>query len=458
MKHIKITTYLICGLLLSGTSACDEDEPSPVKVNFSNTEMGITNGNPSAVIEIAFSRPAESDGTLTIGLTNNTMVYGENADFYTDPAATDGTITKSYAIGDESATITINAGSALNIQQDESIAFTITDSNQILDLGSQTTITVIFSENYVAPSGMVVLDAGGSDFTHQAFLDLSKISQTNIDKYTWDLGFYSGTNHLVILNNSAGMMAQQIDKNDLAAVTAEDTVGFAAAQNFGAFNGDAVDWVDAPDGNLDSLALGKVSSTAADNMVFIVSREGSGRNWKKIRVLQNGSGYTLQYADINASTFESIDISKDEVYNFVSFDLDNGLSAGEPTKNSWDLMYGSFTHVINFGYYLPYAYNDYVIINRNHTKVTEVLTEEAITYDTFERSDANDLTLSSAQNTIGSNWRNGGGPSSPPSLKEDRFYVLEDSDGNIYKLKFTSMFSADNGERGYTEIQFELLP
>ncbi|UXX81074.1 HmuY family protein [Reichenbachiella carrageenanivorans] len=457
MKNLRITTYLLAGLLLLGFTACEEDEAIPVRVNFSNTEAGISQSSPSADIEISFSRPAEADGSLSISIASETLTYGESADFYTSPLATENVITLPYTVGDESVLITVMAGSALNIEQDESITLTVSDPAQILDLGDQTEFTVMFSENFVALSGTVVLDAGGPTFSHQAYFDLSKITQTKVDKYTWDLGFSTAGDHRVIINNPAKMMAQQIDKNDLTKVTAQDTVGFGAAQNFGAYNGDAVDWVDAPDGDLDSLALNKVLATATDNKVYIVNREGDGRNWKKIRILQNGTGYTVQYADIASSTFQTADITVDESYNFSFFDLDNGATTVEPEKNSWDLMYGSFTNVVNFGYNVPYAYNDYVIINRNNTEVAEIVLADNVSYDGYALSDAQALTLTAAQNAIGSNWRNGGSQTTAPSLKEDRFYVIKDAADNYYKLKFTSMLSAENGDRGYTSIQYQLL-
>lgn len=456
MKNIRLINFLLASLILTYTS-CEEEDAIPVKVNFTNTEAGISTSSPSAELSVGFSRPAETDGTLAVSITSTTLTYGEAADFYTEPAATDQVISMPYSVGDESVSLKVLAGAALNIDQDASITLTVADPSQLLDLGAQTVLTVVFSENFVAPSGTAVLDAGGAEFTHQAYFDLSKVAQAKVDKYTWDLGFSSGADHRVIINNPAKMMAQQLDKNDLTKVTAQDTVGFGATQSFGAYNGDAVDWVDAPDGDLDSLALNKVSATASENKVYILSREGDGRNWKKIRVLQNGDGYTLQYADIASSTFETVDITKDETYNFSFFDLDLGAAQAEPAKANWDIMYGSFTNVVNFGYNVPYAYNDYVIINRNQTEVAEVLVASEVTYSAFTLSDAQALTLTSAQNAIGSNWRNGGSQTTSPSLKEDRFYVIKDSEDNYYKLKFTSMYSSENGERGYASIQYDLL-
>lgn len=456
MNH-KITTFILSILVLFGTSACEEDEAVPVKVNFSNSEAGISKSSPSVDLEISFSRPAETNGSLSIKISSEVLNYGESEDYYTSPLATENEIDLPYAIGDESVIVAVMTGSSLNIEEDESITLTVSDESQVLDLGDQTVLTVVFSENFIAPSGKTVLDAGGAEFSHQAYFDLSKITQTKIDKYNWDLGFSSGDDFRVIINNGAQMMAQEIDATDLTTVTAADTVGFGAAQSFAAYNGDATDWVDSPDGDLDSLALNKVAVANDDNKVYIVSRDGENRHWKKIRVLQNGNGYTLQYADIGATTFSTVDIAKDETHNFSFFDLDNGTANAEPAKESWDFMYGSFTNVINYGYFLPYAYNDFIIINRYDTEAAEVLISDVVSYESFSLEDAKSQTLSSDQHIIGSNWRNGGGPNSEPSLKEDRFYVIKDSEGNYYKLQFTSMYSADNGERGYSGIAYELL-
>lgn len=457
MKNLRITTYLLAALLILGNTACEEDEAAPVRVNFSNTEAGITKDATSADIEISFSRPAEADGNLSVQITSATLTYGEDADFFTNPAASDLAVAIPYAVGDESVIVTISAGSALNIESDESITLTISDDAGVLDLGDQVTFTVVFSENFVALSGNTALDAGGEEFTHQAYFDLSKQVQTRVDKYTWDLGFYSGDDFRVIINNGANIMAQEIEKNDLNAVTAEDTVGFGATQSYSAYNSNAVDWIDLPNGDLDSLALNKVSVTDSDNKVYIISRNGDNRNWKKIRVIQNGGGYTLQYADIASSTFETIDISKDDAYNFSFFDLDNGSADAEPKKAGWDIMYGTFGNVYPFmGGYIPYSFSDFILINRNNTGAAEVPLDESITYDGFSLDDAQSLEFNFNQDAIGADWRNGGGPGQAPSLKEDRFYVIKDSEGNYYKLQFKKMYSTD-GERGYAEIQYDLL-
>src|SRR5690606_31614281 len=121
---------------------------------------------------------------------------------------------------------TLHAGEGLNIQEDREVVITLSDTNGRLNIGQNTSVRILFSENFVASSGTITLDAGGEAFGLQAFVDLSKLTSTSIDKYTWDLGFYSGEGHHVIVNNAAYIMARPLDKTDLNSVTAADTTGF----------------------------------------------------------------------------------------------------------------------------------------------------------------------------------------------------------------------------------------
>jgi hypothetical protein len=67
-----------------------------------------------------------------------------------------------------------------------------------------------------------------------------------------------------------------------------------------------------------------------------------------------------------------------------------------------------------------------------------------------------DLETSVDQRVIGSNWRNGGGPTSLPSVRDDRFYVVKDVAGNIYKVRFVAMSNAA-GERGNPTFEYQKL-
>jgi hypothetical protein len=256
------------------------------------------------------------------------------------------------------------------------------------------------------------------------------------------------------------MMARALDKNDLNAVGIADTVGFNEAMSFNAFSTEALPFIDYPDGDLSKTAIAAVSADASQIKVYIINR-GTGigspapeRGWKKIRVLQNSSGYTLQYADIDATTFSELQIPKsnDYFFNYISFE--NGPETIEPAKEKWDIAWGFFSNVTAFGGgEIPYGFQDFILTNRNVQAATAF--DSVLSYDAFAEASIGTLGFSSLQTSIGSDWRGGGGPNSAPSIKTDRYYVIKDANGNYYKLRFTSL--TRNGERGYPSLEFELI-
>ena len=58
----------------------------------------------------------------------------------------------------------------------------------------------------------------------------------------------------------------------------------------------------------------------------------------------------------------------------------------------------------------------------------------------------------SDQRGVGGKWRD----VFEEKVKEDKFFVLKDPDGNIYKIRFNAMLN-DSGERGYTKFEYALL-
>jgi hypothetical protein len=257
------------------------------------------------------------------------------------------------------------------------------------------------------------------------------------------------------------MMAKQIDKNDLNEVSEADTIGLSL-YNHNMPETESLAFVDYPDGDLTKTAIAEISATASDNKVYLVNR-GAGvgnpvpeRGWKKIRIIRNGSGgYTLQHADIDATSFTSVDIPKntDNFFNYISFET--GAVTVEPQKTKWDIAWTYFTNAIDFGWgEIPYAYQDFVIQNRN-VEVARVLTS-AKSYSAFTEADIAAQTFSKAQNKIGADWRIGatiGG--NPPVARDERYYIIKDGDNNYYKLRFTS--ATKNGERGFVAFEYALV-
>lgn len=459
---MKIKVYsFVCFLLLciTWTSCKEEEEIPPFEVNFSSSQVGLTNTDPSLEITVIFSRMAGQDGLVAFEISPGSLIYGQAHDFYTIPEAQSNRLEIPFQAGAEGVKFTINQGPGLNIQQEETITLSLLDeASGLYQPGQNTNLSIAFSENFVAKDGTIELNAGGESFSHTTFVDFSKLTQQQVEVFSWDLGFYTGDEHAVILNSSASTMARSLDKTDLTQVNAEDTLGWGNMMTIPPPGFDpsfgSVAWIDHPAGDLSQTAIGEISLDDAANKVFIIRRDGD-RNWKKIRVLQDGESYILQYADIDAVDFNSLTIEKDPDFNFRFVDLDQGMTQVEPPRALWDIMYGTFTEILNLGPSgsIPYGFKDFIIINRYQTEVAMVM-ESDITYESFTAANLSGLEFKTEIDAIGENWRQGGGPNSTPSIQDDRFFILKDADNHMYKIKFTRLTSP-NGERGYPELVFE---
>lgn len=319
---------------------------------------------------------------------------------------------------------------------------------------------------------------GGPNQPKQVFLDLSTDTSVGATRDSWDFGFATGPEFRVIINGSVKMAVKQMATSDITLPQAED----ANVAVGGGTNASTNGYCDNPTGILAGAgagigtAIAEVSANDADNKVYIVNlgfavptvapavgsvnTDGAARGWKKVRILRNGNGYKIQYADLNATTFQERTIAKDADYNFTFFSMATGSAVPvEPHKVSWDLSFTTFTNYVNFGSEVTYGYSDFIVSNmKGGTKVYQVLTS-AFTYDAFTKANVIEANLTPSatdQRIIGSNWRNGGGPGTLPSIRTDRFYVVKDVAGNYYKVKFLSMTNTA-GERGFPTVQYAIL-
>lgn len=441
--------------------ACKKD-PAPLPDNlaaFASNSLGISETDADMLIPIRMSRAADQDISIVVQTTPDGVVYGEQ--YTTIPAASSsGEITITVPKGDNEVAIRLIKSEEAFFDGEEKILFKIQSVSEPLLVGTASELTVSFSE-ILAEEAEVEVNGGGAEFGNSVFIDLSANRQTPVDRTKWDLGFYAGEEFRVILNYATGMMARALDKNNLNEVGAADTANFVGEMSFNAFSHDALAYIDYPDGDLSRTAIAAVSAAPDENKVYIINR-GTGvgtpapaRGWKKIRVIRNASGgYTLQHADIAATSFSEIEIGKveDHFFSYVSFE--EGIVNVAPPKRKWDIAWTYFSNLTTYmGGEIPYAYQDFIIQNRDvETAMVEIAD---VSFEDFGEKDLADLVFNAHQNGIGSDWRAGGGPGSAPSVRTDRFYIVKDPDGNYYKLKFTGL--TKDGERGYPSFEHALV-
>lgn len=464
MKFFSINSFFIALISLIAFISCrkpDTLEFPENRVIFEEEQQGLAASEDSLKLKLVFSRATESAGTVKVAIVPTGVVYG--ADFTTYPATQNNTVSVNFSAGAKEAFVTIKKVNGVYYYGTEKLQLAITDVTSPALVGAAKTCTISFSE-IIATYDNINIDGGGPTYPNKVFIDLSANRQKAVNRTTWDLGFYTDpSTYRVIINSSSAMMAKQLAKNDMNAVSSADTAGISGQIAFSLFAPDPVSlpYIDYPNGDLTKTAIAEISANAADNKVYIVNR-GMGigspapaRGWKKIRILRNTTGgYTLQYADLNATTFQEMNISKDATYFFNYVNLDGNTADVEPAKRQWDIAWTHFSNTTNFGTgEVPYLYQDIILQNKN-VQTAKVMTATKAFAD-FVAADTSSVTFSTNQIAIGADWRSGGGPTSAPAVRTDRYYIIKDANNNIYKLRFTAL--TQGGQRGYPAFEAALL-
>lgn len=312
----------------------------------------------------------------------------------------------------------------------------------------------------------------GENAANSVFVDFSKNTQLSITRKGWDLGLYTGADYKVILNHSAGATAIQLNKNDLNQVTAADST---AAVVTSLTLGQSLSAVDALTGDFSSYLNGTVikdiAENDADNKVFLInSGVGGGlgggdnltnnRAWTKVRITRLKNGYTINYAGINDVGFRTITVIKDPAYNFKYMSFNSSFASGEPGKKDWDIEWGGSTYLNAAG--SPVAEPDFVLINFGAgVTAAQIIfsgpnANSTIAYTDFQEANLTGITFLGTRDVIGKNWRNTD-PASVIAVYTDRYYLVQDPAGNIYKLRFNKFNASDGGSRGRPLIEFAVV-
>ena len=471
----KLLFLSIALLSLVSCSSDDNNTAEPNAVAFAAASLNLTAA--TTPIQLNFASPTTAAGSLTISFVETAVVSG--TDFTTLPAATAKTIIVPFEKNVSSVSFTFNKLKEAIEGQVKNVVFTISSSTIDAVVGQNKSIQVNFNET-ASLGSILVAAVGGSNQPNQFYLDLSSGGSTSVNRAAWDFGFYTGPDFRVVINGSVKMAVKKLETSDITLPQEIDSNVAVGAGLTAASNG----FVDNPTGVLAGAgsgigtAIAEVSATDADNKVYLVnlgftvptvkaavgsvSVDGDARGWKKVRILRSGTGYKIQYADLNSTTFTEKTISKDAAYNFSFFSLTSGNAVVvEPEKAKWDLNFTVFTNYLNSGGSdVTYGYADFIATNlKGGTKVYQVLVADGGSYADFTKAkivEANFTASTTDQRIIGANWRSGGGPGSLPSIRTDRFYVVKDAAGNYYKVRFLTLTN-EAGERGNATVEYAAL-
>jgi len=460
---MKKFTILIIGILFF--IACSKEPnfiSSPFVVAFEETSAKILEVSESVEVALVYSETATENGLVSIFIDAENAVYGR--DFITIPEASANTLALEIVTGETTNRFKVVE---LNDSFTDVMRITFTISNiEVNNSNIQGNTSFELSDN-VYLGGAFSPTVGGPNEPNQVYVDLSSNKETIVSRDAWDLGFYSGDDFRVAINGSLYMATAPLTTTDINSVDSSTVQSMLSTVAVGTFNPENANYIDAPNGSILETAIDEVSEDDTKNPVYLlnlgneigttepnigsVAIAGETRGWKKIRILRSGDNYILQYADIDAVSYNEITITKDSDFNFSFFSFETtAIVEVEPQKNQWDLCFTVFTNIIEGSG--SYGFSDYVLHNRKGGVTVYGITDITISYEDFEYESIDETLLQETQNVIGSNWRS----VFTSSVIPDTFYVLKDVNGNYYKIRFLDLVNT-NGERGYPRFEYALL-
>ncbi|SFF37140.1 HmuY protein [Pedobacter antarcticus] len=311
--------------------------------------------------------------------------------------------------------------------------------------------------------------------SYSVFMDFSKGIQTRELRNSWDFGVYCGTENRLIINHTMGAAAIALNKTSLASVTGSDTTALET-NNTLRVNGTSGNTanVDPVSGDfaayLSGTVFAEIKADAESSNVYIVNRGTAGdtvdtpnKRWYKMKVYLVDRSYKIDYALINETTpsrFSTVTIAKDDSYNFRFGSFRSNRANFEPARVNWDIQWGWSTYKNTAGNAITVP--DFVLINSGGgVQAAQVVFSgtgaTTKSYEDYKFEDQTGVTYSAERDAIGTKWRNLDPAAGTSSVYRDRFFLVKDGEGNVYKLRFLSFIPNDGGRRGRPRIEYRLL-
>ena len=461
MKKLQIILLFIIAILTS----CSKDAlfiEDPFAVAFQETSGKLLDIDTQKDIKLIYSETAYEQSIVKIRITTENVLYGR--DFITIPAAEGNELSVPININEienKFQIVELN-NSFTDVMK---ITFSISSIEQD-NANIQGNVSHELSDSAYL-GGVFYPTIGGPNEPNQVYVDLSSNKETVVRRDIWDLGFYGGEEFRVTINGSLYMAVSALTNTDINSVNSLSVAALQPLVAVGTFDPENKVYVDGPNGNILETAISEISEDDFKNPVYLlnlgveigtaqpntgsVAIAGESRGWKKIRILRDGNGYILQYADLDATTYNEISISKDADFNFSFFSFKtNKIVNVEPPKLQWDISFTVFTNILAQAG--SYGFSDFSLHNRKGGVTSYSLVDNTISYKNFTAINVNETLFQESQIVIGSSWRN----VFDGTANSNIYYVLKDANNNYFKIRFLDLTN-ENGERGFPRFEYTLL-
>lgn len=280
-------------------------------------------------------------------------------------------------------------------------------------------------------------------YRYQVFYNLEEDSLISRNlKWDWDLSFdASAEGSVVHINGAKYMFSSRMPTEDF--INVRDTQGFFQKRRWEAVN------------TLDTVTLGSVKD---NHKVYWLDR-GYDENGDQIPYVKiqfdsvDSQKYRFKIARLDKlSTPEVYEVKKDPSVNEVHFSFTtNKIVKVEPPKTTWDIQFTQYMFTF-FDPYTPYVVTG-VLLNPYQTTAA---VDSTTGFEKIDRVFAQGMKLTSRTDVIGYTWKGFSLNSQAYNINSHYTYIIKDSKGLFYKLRFIGFFDAA-GRRGYPKFEYQKL-
>jgi len=288
--------------------------------------------------------------------------------------------------------------------------------------------------------------AMGPYYENQVHYDLNGNEEvTGSSIYDWDLSFESSTGGWIIrLNSALFMLAGNSNDTLFSAELIMDDLEMK---------------FDKSDGNPDSTAIGKWYEISDDSSwshrhVYLVDRgsdkDGMTLGQKKVQFDILGDSFIMRYANTDNSQDTTVLISRDPAMDQVHYSFEEGIVNIAPLPNQWSLHFTKYTTMLvtDEGEDYPYLVVG-VLLNPNGVAAARDTIHD---FMDIEADSIRGLEYTTQADVIGYDWKYYDFDAGVYTIVPDMNYVIRDTDGFFYKLRFIDFYN-DEGVKGYPTFE-----
>ena len=291
----------------------------------------------------------------------------------------------------------------------------------------------------------------GINYENQIFFDFESNTVVKTSQYTmWDLAFEASKDgYHVFMNGGKNVFVYNTGKG----VWADVATGYQYGVKDGNYS------FDAPCGLPDSTGIGEWRDANGDSKkeIYLIYLKRT-NSYKKIIINSvSENSYSLTYGDMSGNE-KTIEIPKDDNFNYAYFSFDNGGSivSPEPPKATWDIVFTYYRYIYRHLENFPYLVSGALLNPYSTTALADSISGYAnITYNLVKNKP-----FSNHRDVIGFDWKDVkidvGSNSATYSVKPEKCYVIKTRKNQYWKLHFIGFYD-NNGVKGNPSFEFERL-